>query len=325
MKNTKFLTLAAAVILTSCTANEESTDNTPVEIRLSSTLSVQSRGDYSAMNTRFPSGQSVKVYVEKVGANRPSDNLLYDQYLTTDGEDNFTGGEPMYFPQSGDNVNICAFHANLTGTPPTGLWQASLTHQVALDQSIAGDYSSDLLYAQRDDVTRTKIPVLLTFHHLLSKVQVAVKAGAGEPNLAGATITIENTLQGATFALDDSGDVDAVAGDVVSIIVASDLAGDDITTDFTTDAVYHDAIIVPQTLSAGTRFIKVHLASGSDLYYAIPDDDVIFESGKNYLYDITVNLTGLTVTSTIADWTPAAVDATGGNAEMVIPPVPYPV
>ena len=52
--------------------------------------------------------------------------------------------------------------------------------------------------------------------------------------------------------------------------------------------------------------LHLELSDGSsffnwDLNNSIADK---FEAGKKYVYDITVNRTGLGVTSTIEDWTP---------------------
>jgi hypothetical protein len=313
--------LAAAVTMTSCNNNEELNDNAPVEIRLSSALSVQTRAAYPETDTQIPSGETVKVYVDEV---KDVPEQLYGGFSFIADGDGALGeaGTDMYFPRSGNNVNIYAFHTNPSLI--VGSYPASLTHTVIADQSaIAGYAVSDLLYAKATNVARQTTAVELTFYHLLSKVQIAVKAGAGfmSPlSLIGATITIESTKLQANFTPDKADDIDDIvitpAGDVTPITLASDLPIAGITTDFASP-VYHDAIIVPQTLLAGTNFIKVHLISGGDLYYKIPpgDDGMTFESGKKYLYHITVNLTGLTVTSTIADWTSAGAP-TNGNAEM---------
>ena len=92
-----------------------------------------------------------------------------------------------------------------------------------------------------------------------------------------------------------------------------------VTTDnFGTGTSYAEAVIVPQTVAKNTRFIKVHLPDGGDFYYTIPDvDGLELKSGYKYQFQITVNLTELTVKSTIDDWeTGETID---GNAEMPPP------
>ena len=72
---------------------------------------------------------------------------------------------------------------------------------------------------------------------------------------------------------------------------------------------------MPQKVTQNTKFIKVALTTGGEFYYSIPDaEGITFESGKKYQYKITVNQSGLTVTSEISDWTP--VSAKTGDAVM---------
>jgi hypothetical protein len=139
--------------------------------------------------------------------------------------------------------------------------------------------------------------------------------------LAGAKISIENTKIKAKFTPSKATSAASTAfaittdGAATPITAVSTTVLNDVSTDFTTQNVkYHDVIIVPQTVAANENFIKLHLAAGGDLYYKIPTGNITFDSGKKYIYHITVNLTGLTVTSTITDWT--AESAVPGDASM---------
>ena len=85
-----------------------------------------------------------------------------------------------------------------------------------------------------------------------------------------------------------------------------------ISTDFTAaNIIYNEAILVPQDMSG--KVLTFNLANGGQLKYTIPANTT-FESGKKYRYELTLNLTGLQVTSSIAEWDPVA--AVQGNAEM---------
>ena len=81
-------------------------------------------------------------------------------------------------------------------------------------------------------------------------------------------------------------------------------------------AVFGEAIVVPQTLTATAaaplNFIKVHLNDGGDLYAKITSN-ITFEPGKKYLYTITVNLSGITLTSSITDWDDGTGDSMDAN------------
>ena len=188
---------------------------------------------------------------------------------------------------------------------------------------------SDLLYGLKKDVTRSASAVNLTFYHLLSKVEVALKSGAGNPDLTDATVTIENTKLKAEFTPSKTAEINsstlgtaqtARAGLVTCSTFSNDPAPITIATSITTDnfstgTTYAAAIIVPQKVTQNTKFIKVALTTGGEFYYSIPDaEGITFESGKKYQYKITVNQSGLTVTSEISDWTP--VSAKTGDAVM---------
>ena len=79
----------------------------------------------------------------------------------------------------------------------------------------------------------------------------------------------------------------------------------------------HGAIIPVQTYTKGTKFLKVVLKTGGELYYTLPngaDGTLELKGGNVYTFNITVNLTGLEVKSQITEWTPFS--AIAGNAEM---------
>lgn len=83
--------------------------------------------------------------------------------------------------------------------------------------------------------------------------------------------------------------------------------------DSNTNSDSGEAVVVPQTITKGTAFIKVKLSNDAVFSYKIPDSsDLTLESGKKYTYKITVNQSGLTVTSKIEPWTP--VSAIEGDA-----------
>lgn len=83
-------------------------------------------------------------------------------------------------------------------------------------------------------------------------------------------------------------------------------------TDFAAGNVdYNEAILVPQDMASKT--LTFSLKDGGTLTYTIPTNTT-FESGKKYQYHITLDLTGITVTSSIEDWDP--VTAVNGSATM---------
>lgn len=317
MKTNLILVIATStLILSGCSKSEDMpTENLNGEIRLSSGVTTLTRATFG-MDTQIANGQTVTVYVDNVSGTE----IYGNNVLTADGKAGLSGTTPMYFPEDKTAVSIYAFHINKTATDnfPT----SPITHRVANDQTTAAGYaSSDLLYATSPSVAFTKTAIPLTFYHLLSKVEVALKSGNGAPDLTGATISIVGTKVKANFMPDKTITITDQGQRGSLITLPTD---DNAPTNITIDAIksidfevaniaYNEAIIVPQTVQQDAKFIKVKLTNNSELFYKLRSTTT-FESGKKYQYQITANLSGLTATSTITDW--EAVNPVQGNAEI---------
>ncbi|WP_044269750.1 fimbrillin family protein [Bacteroides timonensis] len=332
---TKFMMMmaAAALVLTSC-SNDDETDNWNGEIRLSSGLAVQTRANNTDVpDKQIAENQTVYTWVDKVPISSGDAATAYINAWTLTAQGNGTFmGNAQYYPADGAKLDFYAMHGNFTFTENGDVFPTTaINHDVAANQStnLGENYlKSDLLYGLKTEVTRSGSAVNLTFYHLLSKVEVALKSGAGSPNLVGATVTIENTRLKASFTPSKTADINnsvsetaqaARAGlvtcptdnnDVTSIAIATKMA----TGDFAAGTEYAAAIIVPQTVAEGTQFIKVVLANnGGTFTYKVPNE-ITFESGKKYQYQITVNKSSLSVTSSISGWSP--ITAITGEATM---------
>lgn len=299
--------LAAGVLaMISCDRDGQPADGSRTELRVSSGIETQGRAAFTGADTQIPNGESVLVYVDETGG-----TPLYEKnILTADGSGGMSGGVRMYFPENGRNADIYALHTNAV-TTGAAYPAAALTHAVRTDQrTLAGYAVSDLLYARTTNVTKTTIAVPLTFHHLLSKVQIAVKPGNGLTSADIKGITIGGTQIQAVFTPDRATAPNAIV--VTAAGSAADItAGADVTDDFAAPR-YNDAIIVPQTVPVNTAFIVVRLTTG-DLIYRLPAN-ATFTSGKRYIYQITANLAGLNLVSSIVDWTP--INPVSGNATL---------
>ncbi|WP_287764529.1 fimbrillin family protein [Bacteroides sp.] len=325
MKTKLFMTMAAAtMILAGCSNDEnEPVDNWNGEIRLSSGVTTQTRANTQA--TQIQSDETVYAWADKASA---TPNYIKAWTLTAGSGNDFTGTS-QYYPTDGSKLDFYALHGNFketTFTENTTVFPASaIVHSVEADQSntdMKNYAKSDLLYAVQKGVARSSNAVQLPFYHILSKVEVALKSGNGNPNLTGATVTIVGTQLKADFTPDKAADMTnqsaragmiAITGsnnDATPITIRTVTTGD---LDSNTD--YGEAVVLPkQTINAKTAFIQVKLSNNAVFTYKIPDGEPLtLESGKKYTYKITVNQSGLTVTSKIDDWTS---EVKTGNAEM---------
>lgn len=307
MKRSAIIYTMAALALAAC-SNDENLDNLngPVELRLTSGLEVQTRATHG-LDDKLGTGEKVHVWVDDAGN---SDELYPNNTLTSGADGTLTGGETMYFPESGNRVNIYAVHGNFgTGTNFTNFWETEQTHSVAQDQRSNGDgyAQSDLVYAKKTDVARRNTTVNLEFQHLLSKIEVVLVSGAGSPSIS--KVEILNTKLDAKFIPSKTKEeafTVAASGELnqenpieidTDLTPKADADGDD-----ESKKKLNEAIIVPQRLDANTEFIRITTTEGGELVYKIPAEGRTFEAGKRYRYTITANLTELTIRSEFYFW-----------------------
>ena len=317
---TKFMMMAAAaMVLTSC-SNDEETDNWNGEIRLSSGIEVQTRATHS-LDGYLKNGETVHVWVDDakdLQTDVTNENLYQNNSLAVGYNGTLSGGTTMYFPQTGNKVNIYALHTNaaLTGNNFPG----ELTHTVATDQkssntTAGGGYQgSDLVFTKVTSVGHTSETVNLPFTHLLSKIEVVLVQGLGSPTIQ--KVEIVNTQLEAKFTPSKTDEFNVAAtGDIAAtgnpIVIDNGITtAENAKTDTEDGKVLNEAIIVPQTLAKGTEFIRITTTAGGVLTYKLPEEKD-FAPKTKYRYTITANLSELTVSSSISTWTEGTGDPNG--------------
>ncbi|MBO7577737.1 MAG: fimbrillin family protein [Prevotella sp.] len=301
----KYIFLASAVVaLAACSSNEEFEQIGNCEIKLSSTLLVQTRAAQNIQSEAFESGESMAVFINEDSS---SPSTHYDQPLQYDVEDDgsLTTTNPQYFPQNGNGVNIYAVYPYEAGQN-LEVTETTAPFSVQFDQSSKDNYkASDLMVGETTSkpVYRTTDNVTLQFKHCLSKININIKVGDGVDanDLNDAIVTIYTRTNEATFDV-QSGVITAVNSQAQAstpFVRAGNLTASG------NGFEGMSAIIIPQDISAGSQFITIDTNNQTTYRYSLPNtvNLISFESGKAYTYNLTVRKSGLTLDSTnITDW-----------------------
>ncbi len=311
MKSNSFLFAAAVTAMFTACSN----DNSPVDdgqLRLSTANTIiNTRAAQNLQLEQFDNNEKVGIFlVESVKSGESTapatsgDNVTtYKQPLeyTADGEGNLSNTQ--YWPTSGNGLYIYGVYPSAAATAAGAYNNENVTFTVNSDQSTDANYkASDLMTGvpTENPVARTADAVKLTFTHLLTKVNINLTAGVGfeTSGLSDAVVSILNTLPTTTFSVQGTtvGDATGTAGEIK---VCTGKTG--------------SAVIVPQTVSNSTDFIKVEVGGGSYIYKL--GADVEFKGQTEYTYNITVSKTELKVTSSIKAWTSGG-DTTSGTATL---------
>lgn len=257
------MAVMALASITSCRNDSEDFQKPSDEIRLTSEISPTRVTSQDYQSTRIVEGQQVGVTI--TGAKNEHCNVAW--YVGEGGELSNTG-EPVYWAKK--DVAITAYH------PYNQTWNGtSHGFAVSTDQSSEENYrNSDLLWATTTSgVTDDAVP--LVFSHRLAKINITLRSEDIE-DLSGATISICGTGITTTFNPED-GTLSGTASNVTDIKAA-----------VTTATAYTaSAIVVPQTVASGTRFIKVEL-DGRNFYYTLSAGKEL-KAGYSHNYTLTVS------------------------------------
>lgn len=200
-------------------------------------------------------------------------------------------------------------------------------NQTADSDSVASDLLISKQVANYDLVTQKSSKANIEFHHVFSKLTFILKKGTGfktdgsdfNPSLTTValqpTANVKIATDNGAVTITPKGTAAAITPHLVSV-------------DATTKEQILAAIVVPgQTITKGSTFATVAIEiNGSTNSYPINlpnesgDENIVFASGSNYAFEVTVNKTGAQVSATIVPWdsAPATVKkeiniTVGGN------------
>lgn len=285
MNKKTFSAVALATLLLTACQNDEETMQTDTRVALQVTSGIQTR----AFDNQWEKNDAIGIFGFTQG-DAPTQAYSNVKYVTAGGNGRFTpDGTTIYLPVDDSYLDFVAYYPHTTDLE-NGIYTVDVEDQS--DQS-----TIDLMAAGTQTVDRTDPTVTFNFEHKLSKIVFNFTAGVGmdENELAGMTVQLTNQQPKATF------DVTQPDGEVV--------VGTDSPTDITlltdADGTSSEGIVLPSANFDGMT-LHLELSDGSSFFNWDLNNSSAnkFEAGKKYVYDITVNRTGLSVTATITDWAP---------------------
>ena len=285
MNKKTFSAVALATLLLTACQNDEETMQTDTRVALQVTSGIQTR----AFDNQWEKNDAIGIFGFTQG-DAPTQAYSNVRYVTTGGNGRFTpDGTTIYLPTDDSYLDFVAYYPHTTDLE-NGIY--------TVDEENQSDQSTiDLMAAGTQTVDRTDPTVTFNFEHKLAKIVFNFTAGVGmdESELAGMKVQLTNQQTLATF------DVTQPDGEVV---VGTNTPAT-LTLNTTDDGMSSEGIVLP---SANFDSMTLHLAlvdGGSFFNWDLNNSSANkFEAGKKYVYDITVNRTGLSVTATITDWAP---------------------
>lgn len=269
-KNSLFL--GAALLAFSCQESEI----TP-NVETNSTVSfITSVGSSTKLNDLgFDNGDQMSVCAFTEDGSVYADYVLYTY---TDGVLSYSGDAPIEF--GGEDLRYLGVFPKY----PSGSYESTKTWSTQEDQAGYMFEDQDLMLA-RADFTSSLTPTLV-FYHQLSKLVLNVTA---DVDLTDADVKVKNVLNSVVI------DYDA---ETVTLNPYASLI--DITT-YTESVGVRQAIVVPQTVEAGTEFIEITTAGGKT-YQVVIEKDATMEAGKIYYYNITIENDEVEFSTLINSW-----------------------
>ena len=268
------LTWVMIVGLTSCSNSDVDsvTNTTAGQISLSAGIELEGRAATNVLQTNFSANNRIGVYINEV-TSEPSPSVVYPQPIeyritNTSGKMTRLSGADPYYPVNGHDVKINAFFPYAAITP-TGIYTIG-TSQVSRTEYEACDLMAATVTGRDESA-----PLTLTFKHLASKITVNLSTTQSGISLSYSKIKLLNVAREAH--------IDAAEG-VITSVSGSKTDPVLISNDGRTAS---SGIILPQIVSANTRFIEIELLTKEKVYGIMPTT-YTFLPGKSYVFNIDV-------------------------------------
>lgn len=286
MNKKTFSAVALATLLLTACQNDEETMQTDARVALQVTSGIQTR----AYDATWEANDEIGIFGFTQG-DAPTQAYTNVRYVTTGGDGAFTpDGTTIYLPTDGSSLDFVAYYPHTTDLE-NGIYTVDVEDQSDLS-------TIDLMAAGMQTANRINNTVTFNFEHKLSKIVLTFKPGDGMAlsELTGMKVQLTNQQTLATFNVTQpDGEVVVGTNTPATLTLNTDA-----------DGTSSEGIVLPSANFDGMT-LHLELADESsffnwDLNKSQNADK--FEAGKKYVYDITVNRSGLGVTATITDWTP---------------------
>lgn len=274
-----------------------------VALQLTSGIHVQTR----AHDTEWDENDQIGIYMFAAGSTTALEGMENIPYKTEHGTAAFApSGTAIYFPIDGSIVDFRAWYPYQDVAEKWTADLANQTSQAALDLMTAHEKSNtepgETVYNKNQPIVK------LNFSHRLTKLELNITGGSGisADELKGLKVEITKQWKTATYNPDTDG-------------LSFEEASADITLLTTADGKFAEAILFPddltkKDLTTGRQLVFTLKDTGETFYWNIPDTKS-FNAGEKNIYTISINRTGLDVTSEITDWTPGNGKGEEGSAQ----------
>ena len=299
------LPVFAAVTLALAGCNQES--NTPekeydsrVPVRVSSNIEVS-----RAVNATWEEDDAIGIFMLNSDAVDTYSNV---EYTTPETDGAFAPKDQViYLPVDGTARDFVAYYP-YQSSMADDIYSIDLTDQA--DQSAIDFMTSEKDNGEYSTVTgidKTSPEVNFRFHHRLSKLRLNIKTGAGfagdNSELAGMTVKLTNQQTTGIYNVLTDNAVTITPGDnTIGLLTAA-------------DGQSAEAIVFPSNDYTGMQF-EFHVIGHEPYKWSLSESTATkFEEGKSYIYNITINKTGVSVSSTIENWVDGNGAGETGSAE----------
>ena len=297
--------LAFPVLFAGCSQDTDlpSTGNEDrVALRVSSDISVDNqvqRVGTRAVDGSWENTDAIGIFAVPVTGAEEYANRQYTTATATLGT--FTPATPdqtIYLPVDGNGRDFVAYYP-YDGAMSGSEYAINLTNQTQQN-------AIDFMVSERENganstvkgISKADPNVKFRFHHKLAKLRLNIATGNGfssnNSELSGLKVEITGQPTTGTF--------DVLASDAV----AGTNSNQTIALLSTTEGTKAEGIVFPSEDYTGMQFIFT--VQGHDTPYTWNLDESNnaekFEAGKEYIYNIKINKTGLEVTSSIEPWQP---------------------